>query len=88
MKSQVTVSKMMTEDMWPIDNQDIVRHLIDKQKFDGSQDLNSKSIEQLTGKPLDAFQQLTNNQILVSAIIITVLKIRFASFSSMCHKQL
>ncbi len=81
----VTASEMLKEDVWPTDNQDIVRHLIDKQNFDGSWDLGSKSIERLTGKPLTAFQQSTTNQILVSGIIIVVLETRFASFSSMWH---
>jgi hypothetical protein len=71
--------------LWPTNNEDIVRHLIDKQKFDGSWDLDSKSIEQLTGKPLTVFQHLTNNQILISAIVIAVLETRFASLSSMWH---
>jgi hypothetical protein len=82
---ETAVSKKPEEDVWPTGNQDVVRHLIDKQKFDGSWDLDSKSIEQLTGKPLIAFQQSTNNQVLVSAIVITVLETRFASFSSMWH---
>jgi hypothetical protein len=78
-------SKKQNEDLWPTNNEDIVRHLIDKQKFDGSWDLDSKSIEQLTGKPLTVFQHLTNNQILISAIVIAVLETRFASLSSMWH---
>jgi len=82
---EAAVSKKPEEDVWPTGNQDVVRHLIDKQKFDGSWDLDSKSIEKLTGKPLIAFQQSTNNQVLVSAIVITVLETRFASFSSMWH---
>jgi len=81
----VATSEMLKEDVWPTDNQDIVRHLIDKQKFDGSWNLDSTSIERLTGKPLTAFQQSTDNQILVSGIIIVVLETRFASFSSMWH---
>ena len=59
--------------------------MINKQKFDGFWDLDSKSIEQLTEKPLAAFQQSTDNQVLVSAIVIAVLESRFASFSSMWH---
>jgi hypothetical protein len=81
----VTNGEMSKEDAWPTNNQDIVRHLIDNQKFDGSWDLDSKSIERLSGKPLTIFQHLTNNQVLVSAIIIAVLEERFASFSSMWH---
>ncbi|CAF1273120.1 unnamed protein product [Adineta steineri] len=73
------------EDAWPTDNQDIVRYLVSKQKFNGSWDFDSKSIEKLTGKPLSDFQQSTNNQILVSAIVITVLETRFAALSSIWH---
>ncbi|CAF1022949.1 unnamed protein product [Adineta steineri] len=73
------------EDAWPTDNQDIVRYLVSKQKFNGSWDLDSKSIEKLTGKPLSHFQQSTNNQILVSAIVIAVLETRFAALSSTWH---
>jgi hypothetical protein len=73
------------EEVWPTDNQDIVRYLINKQKFDGSWNLDSKSVQQLTGKPLSDFQLSTNSQVLVSAIVIAVLETRFASFSSMWH---
>jgi hypothetical protein len=85
MMRDIATSEMLKEDVWPTDNQDIVRHLIDKQKFDGSWNLDSTSIERLTGKPLTVFQQSTDNQILVSGIIIVVLETRFASFSSMWH---
>ncbi len=77
--------KAQTEEVWPTNNQDIVRYLIDKQKFDGSWDLDATNVERLTGKPLIAFQQLANNQVLISAIIIAVLETRFTSFSSMWH---
>ncbi|UJR18728.1 hypothetical protein I4U23_005635 [Adineta vaga] len=66
-------------------NQDIVRHLIAQQKFDGSWDLDSESIKQLTGHSLSIFQQLANNQIIVSAIVIAVLETRFAAFSSLWY---
>jgi len=85
MRSQIATNKMLTEDVWPTNNQDIVRYLIDKQKFDGSWDLDSKTIERLTGKPLTAFQQSTNHELFISAIVIIVLETRFASFSSMWH---
>jgi hypothetical protein len=77
--------KKSEEDAWPTDNQDIVRYLINKQKFDGSWDLESKIIEQLTGKALKNFEQTTNDQIFVTAIIIVVLEKRFTLFSSMWH---
>ncbi|CAF1250191.1 unnamed protein product [Rotaria sordida] len=83
--NQVNSNVRTKDDSWPTDNQDIVRHLIDKQKFDGSWDLDSKSIKQLTGKALTDFQQTINDQVLVTAIIVVVLETRFASFSSMWH---
>ncbi len=77
--------KAQTEEVWPTNDQDIVRHLIDKQKFDGSWDLDATNVERLTGKPLIGFQQLANNQVLISAIVIAVLETRFTSFSLMWH---
>jgi hypothetical protein len=73
------------EETFPEDNQDIVRRLISKQAFDGLWDLNSKEIEQITGKPLSHFQPSTNIQVLVSAIVVLILETRFTSFSSMWH---
>jgi len=73
------------KDTFPAGDQDIVRYLISKQAFDGLWDLDSKEIEQLTGKPLSHFQQSANIQVLVSAIIVLVLETRFTSFSSMWH---
>jgi hypothetical protein len=77
--------KKVEEDAWPTNEQDIVRYLINKQKFDGCWDFDSKIIEQLTGKALNDFKQTTNNEILVTAIVVTVLEKRFASLSSMWH---
>ncbi|CAF1020949.1 unnamed protein product [Adineta steineri] len=73
------------DDVWPTNGQDIIRQLIDKQKFDGSWDLDSKSLERLTGKPLTAFQHLASNQILTPAIVIAVFETRFAMHSSMWY---
>ncbi|CAF1510881.1 unnamed protein product [Adineta ricciae] len=66
-------------------NQDTVRYLIAQQKFDGSWNLDSDSIKQLTGHSLSTFQQLAHNQIIVSAIVIVVLETRFAAFSSLWY---
>lgn len=77
--------KKSEEDAWPTNNQDIVRYLINKQKFDSSWDLDSKIIEQLTGKPLTDFEQTINDQLFVTAIVIAVLEKRFTSFSSMWY---
>ncbi len=73
------------EGTFPAEDQDIVRYIISKQEFDGLWDFNSKDIEELTGKPLTHFQQSTDVQVLVSAVVILVLETRFTSFSSMWH---
>jgi predicted nucleic acid-binding Zn-ribbon protein len=65
--------------------QDIVRHLIHQQKFDGLWDVDAKVIVQLTGKSLSDFQQLDNTEMLMSAIIIVVLETHFTSLSSMWY---
>ncbi|CAF2688319.1 unnamed protein product [Rotaria sp. Silwood2] len=70
---------------WPTGDQNIVRYLINKQKFDGLWDLDAKDIEQLTGKPLTRFTPSDNKQILISAIVIVAFEIRFAALSTMWH---
>ncbi|CAF2180753.1 unnamed protein product, partial [Rotaria magnacalcarata] len=70
---------------WPTDDQNIVRYLINKQKFDGLWDLDAKDIEQLTGKSLKSFPSFNNQQIVVAAIVIIALEIRFATLSTMWH---
>ncbi|CAF5139402.1 unnamed protein product, partial [Rotaria sp. Silwood1] len=72
-------------EVWPIDDENIVRYLINKQKFDGLWDLDANDIELLTGKPLTSFTPFNNKQILISAIIIVVLETRFATMSIMWH---
>ncbi|CAF3464062.1 unnamed protein product [Rotaria sp. Silwood1] len=73
------------DEVWPIDDENIVRYLINKQKFDGLWDLDANDIELLTGKPLTSFTPFNNKQILISAIIIVVLETRFATMSIMWH---
>jgi hypothetical protein len=73
------------EEVFPTNDQDIIRYLISKQTFDGLWDLDSKNIEQLTGKPLSKFPKSINTQFIATAIVITVFETRFASFSSMWH---
>ncbi|CAF3276237.1 unnamed protein product [Rotaria socialis] len=71
---------------WPIDDQDIVRYLISRQKFNGLWDLDAKDIEQLTGKSLPNFLSFNNNQqIVIAAIVIVALETRFATLSTMWH---
>ncbi|CAF0735625.1 unnamed protein product [Didymodactylos carnosus] len=70
------------------DNQgdlDIVRDIIAQQDFDGLWKVDEKFIEKLIGKSLLEFQQLTNTEVLISAIIVIVLETRFASLSSMWY---
>ncbi|CAF4518255.1 unnamed protein product, partial [Rotaria sp. Silwood2] len=73
------------DEAWPIGDQNIVRYLINKQKFDGLWDLDVKSIEQLTGKLLTSFPSFNNQQILISAIVVVVLETRFTTISTMWH---
>ncbi|CAF3499310.1 unnamed protein product [Rotaria sp. Silwood1] len=73
------------EETWPTNDQDIVRYLINKQKFDGVWDLDGNIIEKLTGKPLTSFSSLNRNvQILISSIVLVSLETRFASHSTIC----
>ncbi|CAF1362603.1 unnamed protein product [Adineta ricciae] len=66
-------------------DEDIVRYLIDKQKFNGSWQLDETDIQKLTGKPWNVFQYIAPNEVLTSAIIILILETRFTSFSMMWH---
>ncbi|CAF3940942.1 unnamed protein product [Adineta steineri] len=74
-----------TTDISLMNDENIVRYLIDKQKFDGSWQLDENDIQRLTGKPMTTFQQIANNEVLISAIVISILEVRFASLSSMWH---
>ncbi|CAF3456569.1 unnamed protein product [Rotaria sp. Silwood1] len=73
------------DEAWPTGDQNIVRYLINKQKFDGLWDLDAKSVEQLTGKPLTSFPSFNNQQVLISAIVVVALETRFATMSTMWH---
>ncbi|CAF2642900.1 unnamed protein product [Rotaria sp. Silwood2] len=61
---------------WPTGDQNIVRYLIKKQKFDGLWDLDAEDIENLTGKSLTNFTPFNNKQILISAIVVIVLELK------------
>ena len=80
--------KYDTQEIWPNNEQDIVRHLIIKQKFNGLWSLDIESVEKLTEKPFNVFQ-ITDFQIdkdaLITAIIIVVLETRFTVFKSLWH---
>ena len=74
--------------VWPSNDQDIVRHLINKQKFDGLWNADNTIIHNLTGKSLSTFQSTFTNgnqDILTSVIVIIMLETKFASFSSLWH---
>ncbi|CAF1140071.1 unnamed protein product [Rotaria sp. Silwood1] len=73
------------DETWPTDNQNIIRYLISKQKFDGSWDLDAKDVEHLTGKPLRSFPASNSKQILTSAIVIVTLETRFATMSTLWY---
>ncbi|CAF0897560.1 unnamed protein product [Adineta steineri] len=78
--------KKKEEENFPTDDQDIVRYLIHKQNFNGLWNFDSETIKKLTGKSLDEFQQSTNEELVISTIIIIILlETRFSSFSSMSH---
>jgi len=85
---QKTESILQNKEVWPSTDQDIVRYLINKQKFDGLWNLNDDTIKNLTGKSLSIFQSTDpniNDQILVSIIIIIMFETKFAGFSSLWH---
>ncbi|CAF1443390.1 unnamed protein product, partial [Adineta steineri] len=84
-QSYINSFSTQATDISLMNDEDIVRYLIHKQKFDGSWQLNENDIERLTGKPMTTFQQMANNEILISAIVISILEIRFASLSSMWY---
>ena len=66
-------------------DKDIVRRLISEQQFDGRWNLDSTTIQQLTGKPLASFSPSGDQQVVISAIVIVALETRFASFSAMWY---
>jgi hypothetical protein len=76
------------DNILPSNDQDMVRYLINKQKFNSLWDLDSDIIKELTGKSFDKFQlQNTDvdDQILNSIIVILILETRFSSFSSLWY---
>jgi hypothetical protein len=85
MESAINVRKT---DVWPSTDQDIVRYLINKQKFDGIWNADDNIIKNLTGKSLSVFQSTTPNisdEILASTIVIIILETKYVGFSSLWH---
>ena len=70
---------------WPINDQDIVRHLINLQQFDGLWNLNGNDIQNLCRKSLTSFHSnLTQDStILTTAIVMVALEIKFTSLKTM-----
>jgi hypothetical protein len=78
----------LKDNILPSNDQDIVRYLINKQKFDGLWDLDSDIIIKLTGKDLTEFRSRKTDidaQILSSVIVILTLETRFSAFSSLWY---
>jgi hypothetical protein len=85
MESAINAKKT---DVWPSTDQDIVRYLINKQKFDGLWNADDNIIKNLTGKSLSVFQSTTpniSNEILASIVVIIIFETRFVGFSSLWH---
>ncbi|CAF1085766.1 unnamed protein product [Adineta steineri] len=80
--------KSPIKEIWPSNDDDVVRYLIDKQKFNGLWDLDSQAVQNLTGKTLAEVLQDNSQieqQVLISAIVVIVLETRFASLQTMWH---
>jgi len=77
--------KINNVNTWPTHNQDIVRHLIDLQKFDGLWNLTDDDIQHLCQKSLTSFHSnLTYDSMLITtAIVIVMLKTKFKSYKIM-----
>ncbi|CAF3299967.1 unnamed protein product [Rotaria sp. Silwood2] len=73
------------DEEWPTGDENIVRHLITKQKINGLWDLTAADIEKLLRKSPSSFSSDTNQEILISAIIIVTLETRYTTFSAMWH---
>ncbi|UJR12930.1 hypothetical protein I4U23_017103 [Adineta vaga] len=76
------------KEIWPSNDQDIVRLLINKQLFDGLWNLDSEAIKNLTEKTLAEFtcgDSQIDQQVLVSMIVIAVLEARFGTLAMMWH---
>ena len=73
---------------WSSSDQQIVRDLINKVKFDGLWNADDSIVKSLTGKSLSTFQSTNanvNDEILTSVIIILVLESRFSDLKSLWH---
>lgn len=76
------------DDVWPSNDEDIVRHLISKQNFTGLWTFDSTIIENLTGKAFSTFHSIDpalDASLLTSLVIVHLLQTRFSSYSSLWH---
>ena len=75
-------------DVKPLTDEDTVRPLIDKQRFDGLWDVDVSMIQNLTGKSLTLWQSIhtdLNPTLLNSLILLLVLEQRFGTYSSLWY---
>ncbi|CAF1490443.1 unnamed protein product, partial [Rotaria sp. Silwood1] len=70
---------------WPTGDQNIVRYLINKQKFDGLWDLDESDLQHLAGKSWKNVSSSYDKQVLISAIVIITFETRFAAMLTMWH---
>jgi hypothetical protein len=83
--SAVRAKREISEVVWPSGDENIVRYLISKQKFDGLWNLEANDIERLTGKPLTSFPQGHQDELLITAIVVVALETRFRSLPTLWH---
>jgi hypothetical protein len=80
-----SASSITEQKTWPSNDQDIVRHLINLQKFDGLWNLNESDIQNLCQKPLTSFHSNLSydSSILTTVVAIIILEIKFNSSKTM-----
>ncbi|CAF4329152.1 unnamed protein product, partial [Rotaria sordida] len=72
--SSLFSSSMTEQKIWPSNDQDIVRHLINLQKFDGLWNLTDDDIQNLCHKPLKSFHSIiTNDSIILTTVIVIII---------------
>jgi hypothetical protein len=84
-RASSSLSSTVTEEkIWPSNDQDIVRHLINLQKFDGLWDLRDCDIQNLCQKPLTSFHSnlINDSTILTTVIVIIMLEMKFNSLKT------
>jgi hypothetical protein len=85
-RANPSLSSIINEpNSWPSDDQDVVRHLINLQKFDGLWNLSNSDIQNLFQKSLTSFHSNLSNDstVLTTVIVIIILETKFNSFKTM-----